>query len=45
VDDPFFFDIPAFSRFRASAIAGAADPSFSIAGAIPSLATTFKRLS
>jgi len=28
VDDPFFFDIPAFSRFRASAIAGAADPSF-----------------
>jgi hypothetical protein len=27
VDDPFFFDIPAFSRFRASALRGAADPS------------------
>lgn len=26
-DDPFFFDIPAFSRFRASALAGAADVS------------------
>ena len=25
-DDPFFFDIPAFSRFTASARAGAADP-------------------
>lgn len=26
VDDPFFFDIPAFSRFRASVLAGAPDP-------------------
>ena len=25
-DDPFFFDIPGFSRFRASVLAGAADP-------------------
>lgn len=27
VDDPFFFDIPGFSRFAASVRAGAADPS------------------
>ena len=27
VDDPFFFDIPAFSRFVASVMAGAPDPS------------------
>ena len=27
VDDPFFFDIPAFARFTASARAGAPDPS------------------
>lgn len=27
VDDPFFFDIPAFSRFAASARAGSPDPS------------------
>lgn len=26
-DDPFFFDIPGFSRFRASVLAGSADPS------------------
>src|SRR5262249_41131664 len=26
VDDPFFFDIPAFSRFRASVLAGSPDP-------------------
>jgi hypothetical protein len=26
VDDPFFFDIPAFSRFVASALAGSPDP-------------------
>jgi uncharacterized protein DUF4331 len=28
VDDPFFFDIPAFSRFVASVQAGSPDPSF-----------------
>lgn len=27
-DDPFFFDIPAFSRFTASVIAGAPNPAF-----------------
>lgn len=26
VDDPFFFDIPGFARFRASVLAGAPDP-------------------
>ena len=28
VDDPFFFDIPAFSRYVASALAGAPNPAF-----------------
>jgi|GEM_PF-349497 len=28
VDDPFFFDIPAFSRYVASALAGSRDPKF-----------------
>lgn len=27
VDDPFFFDIPGFARFRASVLAGSPDPS------------------
>ncbi|HMX25617.1 MAG TPA: DUF4331 family protein, partial [Blastocatellia bacterium] len=27
-DDPFFFDIPAFSRFTASVVAGAPNPAF-----------------